>query len=202
MDHFPCPYRSKLTDCAKSFIEQAMTLADRNFLFLDRDGVINDDINTYVLNLNMFHLKNKVVQAITKASQMRWIINICTNQPGISKGVMTHQDLEIIHSYLRSIIEENGGIIGEFVYCIHSREYPCPCRKPKAGMLFSLAEEFKMNEDEIKRAWFVGDHERDYLASQSFGCRYAHISDSPVSFDINQNFPIFKSLYEFVNIQL
>jgi len=193
-----CPYHSSGSTLSDTFIKKALLHKNRKFLFLDRDGVINDDIGTYILNERMLHLKKGAIEAIVKASSSGWIVNICTNQPGIGKGLMSHSDLDLIHSYIRKEVEDNNGVLGEIVYCIHARGSSCPNRKPEAGMLFHLAEEYHMTDEEIKNSWLVGDHARDYKASQKFGCRFAWITNNPTELNQYGFVESYPSLYEFV----
>jgi D-glycero-D-manno-heptose 1,7-bisphosphate phosphatase len=197
-----CPYTSTRSIRSLALIEQAASQSDRRFLFLDRDGVINDDIGTYVRNIEMFRIREDAIQAIVDAYQKGWLINICTNQPGISKGLMSHQDLERIHSFLRSYIESRGGVLCDIVYCIHAREFPCNCRKPNSGMLDYLADLYHMTNEEIRRSWFVGDHTRDLAASRVFGCNFAGIVGAGLQNENNQTFRVYGSLRDFVNEQL
>ncbi len=200
MESVSCPYISSRSSRSRLFLELSRKRRSRHFLFLDRDGVINRDIGTYILDKGMLHLLDNAIEAIVKAFQNGWIINICTNQPGIGKGLMTHEDLDDIHAYMRSCVEEKGGVIGEMVYCIHPRDYPCHCRKPNAGMLSYLAQFYDMSSYEIKNSWFVGDHERDLLASLEFGCRFARIVNPESEiFEPRSSYPVFPSLMEFVN---
>jgi len=193
-----CPYHSTRLEQSSVFIEKARQQQNRKFLFLDRDGVINDDIGTYILNEGMLHLKEGAIAAMAKASVNGWIVNICTNQPGIGKGLMSHFDLDLIHSRIRKEVEDNNGRLGEIIYCIHARGSSCPNRKPEAGMLFHLAKEYQMTEEEIKNSWLVGDHVRDYKASQLFGCKFAWITNNPDELNQYGLVESYPSLYEFV----
>lgn len=193
-----CPYHSTRSDTSDVFIEKVKLDKNRKFLFLDRDGVINKDIGTYILNEGMLHLNDGAISAIAKASANGWIVNICTNQPGIGKGLMSHSDLDLIHSHIRKDVEGYNGMLGEIVYCIHARGSSCPNRKPKAGMLFHLAKEYKMTDEEIKNSWLVGDHVRDYIASLIFGCRFAWITNNPNDLDQYGFVKKYSSLSEFV----
>ena len=67
-------------------------------LFLDRDGVINHEKEgTYVLHYGEFTFLDRVKDALQICATIFGRIVIVTNQRGIGKGMMTAQDLAIIH---------------------------------------------------------------------------------------------------------
>ena len=72
-------------------------------LFLDRDGVINKKIDhDYVRNLEMFKWIDGSKEAIVSLSKIFEKIIVVTNQQGIGKGLMTENDLNEIHSFMKS----------------------------------------------------------------------------------------------------
>jgi histidinol-phosphate phosphatase family protein len=82
-------------------------------------------------------------------------------------GYFTVQDLEAIHACLKSILKKNNAHIDAIAYCPHFHQ-PCECRKPKPGMILSLAYNYQIN---LKKSWMIGDREPDILAGASAGCR-------------------------------
>ena len=69
-------------------------------LFLDRDGVINKKLeNDYVKTIDEFEFLPQVLEAIKQFSSHFQKIVIVTNQQGISKKLMTENDLEKVHQY-------------------------------------------------------------------------------------------------------
>jgi D-glycero-D-manno-heptose 1,7-bisphosphate phosphatase len=176
---------------------------NRRFLFLDRDGVINHDREGYTTTVADFKLISGAVQAISAATLRGWIINICSNQPGIAEGLMTHNDLNTIHLYLRACVEERGGDLAEIYYCPHTQQSHCPMRKPRPGLLNAVSREFEMTATEIQSAWMVGDNVRDVTAGQSFGCNVAFVQtdgvyQSPDSSRLPHSTLRFRDLPQFV----
>ena len=74
--------------------------------FLDRDGVINDDLN-YVYEKNKFDFKKGIFELLTLLSRNNYLIFIITNQSGIARGLFTEKDYEIL-TILSSIINKKG----------------------------------------------------------------------------------------------
>ena len=91
---------------------------DRSWsLFLDRDGVINERIiDGYVTCPSAFHFLPGVLSALKSLNRIFGHIFIVTNQQGIGKGLMTHDDLEKIHRQMAREIADHGGKVDAIFY--------------------------------------------------------------------------------------
>ena len=76
-------------------------------VFLDRDGVINKKPPRadYVKNWSEFQFLPGAVQALKVLCQKGYDIYLITNQPGVARGIMTKQDLDIIHKKMQEELE-------------------------------------------------------------------------------------------------
>lgn len=174
IDPNSCPHRASHTEQSLGYVNRCgASCGSRRFLFLDRDGVINTDVEGYVRSVAAFCILDGVLDAVARVTQAGWIANICTNQPAIGEGLMSHADLDQIHLHLRGQVERAGGFLGEIIYCPHTHGSGCYCRKPCPGQLNTLCQEYSMTIEEVKNAWVVGDHPRDIEAGLAFGCRAA-----------------------------
>ncbi len=129
-------------------------------LFLDRDGVINKKLdNDYVKNLEEFSFIDGVLEAISNFSNLFGRIVIVTNQQGIGKGIMTHDDLKLVHEFMNEELKKAGGRIDKIYYCPELAAVNAPCRKPNIGM----AEEAKKDFPEIdfEKSIMIGDSVSD-----------------------------------------
>jgi histidinol phosphatase-like enzyme len=76
-------------------------------LFLDRDGVINvNKPESYVFNTKEFIFCEGALEAIARVSKVFGKVIVITNQRGVGKGLMTEEDLQEIHSYMKEKIEK------------------------------------------------------------------------------------------------
>lgn len=129
-------------------------------LFLDRDGVINRRIiDDYVKNINEFDFLPGTLEAIAKFTEKFGRIFIVTNQRGIARGLMSKEDLAVVHEYMLKHIEEAGGKIDEIYFCPHDRDEDCGCRKPAPGMAHRAKKEFP--EVDFSKSIMVGDSDSD-----------------------------------------
>lgn len=111
-------------------------------LFLDRDGVINiEKEDDYVRNSSEFRFCFSAPEAIGELSELFGRIFIVTNQRGVSKGLMTEDDLMEIHEGMLREIRQAGGAIDRIYYCI-DMDSASPNRKPNPGMGLQAARDF------------------------------------------------------------
>lgn len=139
------------------------------FIFLDRDGVINQRlIGDYVKNWSEFRFIPYVKRAIRKLTKAGYQIHIVSNQQGVGKGLMTPKALDDVTNRMVTEIEKTGGKIASIAYCIHTEADKCSCRKPKPGLLINTAKKHKIA---LAECWMVGDGERDIVAGAAAGCK-------------------------------
>ena len=136
-------------------------------LFLDRDGVINDEIvGTYVLNWEGFNFSPGVLQAMKILSDKVGTIVVISNQRGVGKGLMTEEDLTNIHQNLIAEVTAAGGRIDHFFYCTE-KENTCFNRKPNPGMALQAAARFP--EIDLSRTIMVGNKPSDMRFGRAAG---------------------------------
>ncbi|MDD2047233.1 D-glycero-beta-D-manno-heptose 1,7-bisphosphate 7-phosphatase [Pseudomonas putida] len=131
-------------------------------LILDRDGVINQDSDAYIKSLDEWIPIPGSIEAIAQLSKAGWTVAIATNQSGIARGYYDLATLEAMHERLRMLVAEQGGEVGLIVYCPHGPDEGCDCRKPKPGMLRTIAAHYQVD---LAGRWFVGDSKGDLEAA-------------------------------------
>jgi D-glycero-D-manno-heptose 1,7-bisphosphate phosphatase len=136
-------------------------------VILDRDGVINVDLMTYVTRPEDFEVIEGSLEAISLLNKSGYQIAIATNQACIEKGVISEGELKAIHDHMEQMLANVGGKIKMIAYCPHKPETNCSCRKPKTGLLEDIEKKLGIP---LKGKFFVGDKETDILAGRDFGC--------------------------------
>jgi len=124
-------------------------------LFLDRDGVINKKIDGYVTKPSDFEFLPGVLAALATLSDLFSHIVIVTNQQGIGKGLMTHDDLHSVHSHMLRHIALMGGRIDNIYYSPYLEHENHYTRKPNPGMAMQAAQDYPMIS--FESAVMVGD---------------------------------------------
>ncbi len=111
-------------------------------LFLDRDGVINVERNNdYVYEPSQFVFDTGVLDILSKCNDLFAHILVATNQRGIGRGLMSHQNLANVHNHmLKEIISHNGRI--NKIYYAPDLEDDALNRKPNTGMALQAKKDF------------------------------------------------------------
>ena len=163
-------------------------------LFLDRDGVINKKIDQdYVRNQNMFDWIDGSKEAIVSLSKMFGKIIVITNQQGIGKGLMTKNDLNFIHDYMKNEIEKSGGRIDAIYFSPHLKEEYNEFRKPGIGMPLKAKVDFP--EIDFNKSIMVGDSVSDMEMAEKLRFKKVWIGNKNSDY-LNADF-YFKSLLDF-----
>jgi len=135
-------------------------------LILDRDGVINEDSDAYIKSVSEWIALPGSIDAIAQLSKAGWTVAVATNQSGIARGYYDIATLDAMHERLRTLVQAQGGHVGEVVYCPHGPDAGCDCRKPLPGMLQRLARHYDAT---LEGVWFVGDSLSDLEAAVAAG---------------------------------
>ena len=118
-------------------------------IFLDRDGVINKEIN-YLYKIEDFEFIAGVFETCKYLINNNFQIIIITNQSGISRGYYTEAQYNILNNWMLEQFKKNNISILDVLHCPHMPDSNCDCRKPKPGML--IAAKNKYNID-MQNSW-------------------------------------------------
>jgi len=150
-------------------VTAAPTLPTQCVIGLDRDGVINRDLGTYVKSADQFEPIEGSLEAIAKLRRLGHRIVILTNQGGIAKGVLTNEQVESVHAHMLNLFGEAGCPSIEGIYYSESSQKNDMYAKPNAGMFKRCAKEIKGVK--WSQGFFVGDKMSDLKAAMKVGAR-------------------------------
>ena len=91
-----------------------------------------------------------------------------TNQRGVGKGLMTEQQLFLIHDEFINTVNHNSGRIDKIYYCIDICESSIN-RKPNIGM--ALNAKFDYPDIDFKKSIVVGDSLSDMILGERLGMK-------------------------------
>jgi len=131
-------------------------------VFIDRDGVINKNVNGYITNYSQIDYIDGSIEALKKLYLSGYPVVMITNQAGISKNILDEQQLTLIHNKMCQEIEANCGRIDKIYICPHQDSDKCDCRKPSNGMIEQAFRELCIDRE---NAYFIGDHITDIKAA-------------------------------------
>ena len=136
-------------------------------IILDRDGVINHDSDDFIKSPAEWVPIPGSLEAIARLNQAGYRVVVATNQSGIARGLFDVKTLNAIHQKLHAAAHQAGADVDAIFYCPHAADDNCDCRKPKPGMLQTVASRFGVS---LKGVPNVGDSLRDLQAGYGVGC--------------------------------
>ncbi|RSK44129.1 D-glycero-alpha-D-manno-heptose-1,7-bisphosphate 7-phosphatase [Hymenobacter perfusus] len=135
-------------------------------VFLDRDGVLNQEIGEYVWEVEKFVVLPGVAESLARLKAAGFHLIVVTNQAGIAKGLYTAAHVAACHQKLQ---EATGHLIEAFYFAPgHPSVSETLARKPGSLMLEKALARFRL---EPARCWLVGDRLRDMEAGHRVGVR-------------------------------
>ena len=148
------------------------TAKPRAAAFLDRDGVINEELG-HVHRVADFHLLPGAIKAMQGLADAGLVLVVVTNQAGIARGLYTEADYQRLTTHLREQLAHAGVMLAGTYHCPHHPQAvlpalrrDCACRKPRPGMLHRAAAELSLD---LKHSLMVGDKPSDVLAGRAAG---------------------------------
>ncbi len=122
-------------------------------LFLDRDGVINEDYG-YVYRIKDFKFKDGIFELLKLFKNYE--IFIVTNQSGIARGFYDEEDFYKLMGWVKNEFKKRGIDILDVAFCPHHPDFTgvCSCRKPEPKMILDLAKKHQIN---LSNSIMIGD---------------------------------------------
>jgi histidinol-phosphate phosphatase family protein len=137
-------------------------------VFLDRDGVLNENRDDYIKTWAEFRFLPEALEALHLLARSTFAIVVVTNQSAIGHGIISAEALQEIHNQMIETITCHGGRIDAVLYCPHAPEANCECRKPRPGLLLKAANDLGI---ELSQSYCIGDKLSDLEAGRIVGCR-------------------------------
>lgn len=140
----------------------------RRLILLDRDGVINEDSDSFITNPESWHPIPGSLEAIARLNRHGFLPVVISNQSGVGRGLLTLDDLNAIHSKMHQFLSRRGATVEAVLFCPHAPSANCSCRKPRTGLLELAARRFSHS---LNGVIAVGDSWRDLVAARSVGAQ-------------------------------
>jgi len=143
-------------------------------VFLDRDGTLIVE-RGYITVPEGVELIPGAAAAVARLREAGWKVFVVTNQGCVAKGMITEDELGMIHFRMISMLAEQGAELDGVYYCPHHPDgdqmqysIECDCRKPRPGMLERAAGEHGL---ELDQCVMIGDTVRDLEAGRGAGSK-------------------------------
>jgi len=146
-------------------------------IFIDRDGVINNDEgHYYIYKPDDFVLNKGIVEALSAFQKAGFLLIVISNQGGVDKQVYSCEDVDLVHERMHLLLSQKGVSLTDVYYCPHHHEVQqCLCRKP-----LNLNIEKAIARFDIDRhaSWMIGDSPRDIKAGEASGLKTLKIESN------------------------
>lgn len=140
--------------------------------FIDRDGVINAELN-YVHRIEDFHVLPGVFEGLRALASHGFALVVVTNQAGIAKGLYGEADFQRLTDHMRELFASEGIDFAGVYHCPHHpsgtvalHSIDCDCRKPAPGMMLRAATELQLD---LSRSVLIGDKTSDTQSGRAAG---------------------------------
>jgi histidinol-phosphate phosphatase family protein len=134
-------------------------------LFIDRDGVVNDEKHLdYIHTWDEFKFYKGVKEAFKIFDKKFGIIVMITNQRGVAKGLTKLEDLHLIHKNMLKEIAEADGRIDRIYFCT---DMESENRKPNPGMGLQAMKDFP--QIDLSKSIMIGNTLSDMKFGRNLG---------------------------------
>ncbi|MCB0697738.1 MAG: HAD family hydrolase, partial [Chitinophagaceae bacterium] len=161
-------------------------------LFLDRDGVINEEnVGSYITSVEEFKFYKGSLKSLRLLNDIFGRIVVVTNQRGVGKGIMSLEDLKEIHQHMTAKVADEGGRIDK-IYACTALDDNDHNRKPNTGMAMQATNDYP--EIDLKRSIMVGNNLSDMEFGKKAGMRTVFLTSTHKAYDlphdlIDEQFP-------------
>ena len=152
-------------------------------IFLDRDGTLNPDPG-YIADPDDYELFPGVGEALASLKKAGYLLILITNQSGVSRGLISWQQLELIHQKLQNLLAASGAALDAIYVCPHHPDFSpvngisvCDCRKPQPGLVLRAIKDFEVD---IRSSFVIGDRSSDIKAALATGIQPIYIGSVPL----------------------
>ena len=147
-------------------------------LFLDRDGVINEETG-YLIDPADVRFVPGLFPLLRSAQQLGYGLVVVTNQSGIARGLYTEADFHALMDWMRAQFAGERITLAAVYHCPYHPEHghghfrrEHTDRKPGPGMLLRAAQDLALN---LSQSLLIGDRCSDIAAAQAAGLRQAFL---------------------------
>jgi len=137
-------------------------------VFLDRDGVIIENVHTYVRSWDDVAFLPGSLEALARLAAGPYKVVMVTNQSAVGRGILQLAQAEAINVRIVETIHQLGGRVDGAYICPHGPQDGCDCRKPLPGLLLRAAAELDID---LANSIMVGDALTDLQAGQAAGVK-------------------------------
>jgi D-glycero-D-manno-heptose 1,7-bisphosphate phosphatase len=139
-------------------------------VFLDRDGTLIEDCGD-LRDTSQIIFFPETINALQRLQEY-YLLFIVTNQPGIARGTVTRDEVDIVNASVVSHLSKAGIHIKATYVCPHQRTNGCHCIKPNPYFLLQAQSEHSID---LRRSFVIGDHPHDVELATNAGAQGIYV---------------------------
>jgi len=149
-------------------------------IFLDRDGVINEE-RGYVGLRKDFHFISNIDKVLLESERRGYLRIVVTNQSGIASKRFSTRDFLTLTNWMSRELQLKGASVTAVYWAPYANSEDAgehPMRKPNPGMILRAAKDFDIS---LGESVMIGDQLSDLLAARRAGVgRFILFGDSGI----------------------
>lgn len=150
-------------------------------VFLDRDGVLNEELGFQVTNSEEFKISEGVPKGLKKLKAAGFLLIVVTNQSGIAKG--TYDDSFVLACHERIQLACDNAL--DDIYFAPGYDSVSKSLSRKPGSLMIERAIAKHNID-ASNSWMIGDRESDMIPAKKMDLSTIQVTQAKPSLMADQ----------------
>ena len=126
-------------------------------VFIDRDGTLNEQMG-YINHVSRFVLLPGAAEAIRLLNGNGYLAIVVSNQSGVAREYFPLELIEQVHSHMKTLLGNEEALLDDILFCPHSPNGGCECRKPRTGLIKKACERFDID---MSSSYVIGDRSTD-----------------------------------------
>ncbi|HAA13161.1 MAG TPA: D,D-heptose 1,7-bisphosphate phosphatase [Cytophagales bacterium] len=149
-------------------------------VFLDRDGVLNEERGQHTYRLEDFIIRPGVPEALRLLKASGYYLVVITNQSGIARGMYTREQMQACHNYLHEVTDY---VIDAVYYSPYHESITRSLGRKPGTLLFERALARFLIKPEL--SWMIGDKDRDLVPAHQLGIQTLMMGDATSTIPTN-----------------
>ena len=142
------------------------------YVLFDRDGTLIE-FEHYLIDPSRVELAKGTLQGLHLLKKHGFLFGMITNQSVIGRGLATSDLVMEVNQRVISLLSAEGIEFQFALFCPHTPEDFCECRKPAPGLGKIAIQEHNLAPD---RSYMIGDQLSDVEFGHAIGCKSIQIS--------------------------
>lgn len=135
-----------------------------NCIFLDRDGVLNEELGFQVTSFDQFKLKAGVADGLQKLKHAGFKLIVITNQSGIAKG---SYGADFVMQCYQAIQDASQQALDDIYFAPGYDSVSKSLSRKPGSLMFEKA--IAKHGTDVSKSWMIGDRESDMIPAKKMG---------------------------------